>query len=129
MRERLLSGDHPDLVNGRMVLANHLVETGRFDEGCALGVDGVAALSGAFGEGNWRVAVARGLDGACLHAGGRREEAEAQLLASLAGLENKEASIASRRQALRRLVALYEDWNRPQDAARYRQQLAAAGGQ
>jgi tetratricopeptide (TPR) repeat protein len=128
MRERLFSSDHPELAFSRMALANHLVETGRSDEGCVLAAGSVAILETAYGGNNWRVAVARGLDGACLHAGGRREESEAQLLASLAGLETEASLMNSRRQTLRRLVSLYEGWNRPQDAARYQQFLAATGG-
>jgi tetratricopeptide (TPR) repeat protein len=127
MRERLFSGDHPELALSRMVLANHLVETGRAAEGCGLGTGSAATLAAAYGEGNWRVAVAHGLEGACLHADGRREESESQLLASLAGLETDAGLMTARRQTLRRLVGLYEDWNRPQDAARYQQLLAAVG--
>jgi tetratricopeptide (TPR) repeat protein len=123
MRTRLLGADHPDLALGRMVLANHLVETGRTAEGCALAPNSVTELAAAFGDGNWRVAAAQSLAGACLHAEGRREESEAALLASLAGLDS--AAVTTRRQALRRLVRLYEDWNRPQDASRYRLMLAS----
>jgi tetratricopeptide (TPR) repeat protein len=127
MRERLFSGDHPELASGRMALAEHLIETERSAEGCTLVPGIVAALVSAHGEGNWRVAVARGLDGICLHAAGRREEAEAQLLSSLAGLETEAGARKSMRMTLRRLVSLYEGWNRPQDAARYRQLLEADG--
>jgi tetratricopeptide (TPR) repeat protein len=126
MRERLFSSDHPELASGRMALAEHLIETERSAEGCTLVPGIVAALVSAHGEGHSRVAVARGLDGVCLHAAGRREEAEAQLLASLAGLEQAGAR-KSMRMTLRRLVSLYEGWNRPQDAARYRQLLEADG--
>jgi tetratricopeptide (TPR) repeat protein len=124
MRERILPGDHPDLSMSRMMLANHLVETGRPEEGCPLGANSVAVLSDAYGDTHWRVAVARGLEGACLQVGGRQEDSEALLLASLAGLDSEGANNAARRQTLRRLVKLYEDWNRPAEAARYRQQLA-----
>jgi tetratricopeptide (TPR) repeat protein len=128
MRERLHGADHPGLVTSRVALGNHLVDTGRFDEGCALGADGVATLSSSFGQSNWRVAVARGLAGACLKAAGRFEDAEAQLLESLAGLEAEATHLAYTRQTLRRLIKLYEEWNRPTEAARYRRQLAAAQG-
>jgi len=126
MRERILPGDHPDLSMSRMMLANHLVETGRPEEGCPLGANSVAVLSAAYGDTHWRVAVARGLEGACLHVDGRREDSEALLLASLAGLDSDGANNAARRQTLRRLVKLYEDWNKPAEAARYRQQLATS---
>jgi tetratricopeptide (TPR) repeat protein len=127
MRERLHTGEHPDLVMSRVVLGSHLIDIDQYEEGCALGANSLGVLSGAYGEDHWRVAVARGLDGACLNAEGRREEAETQLLASLAGLEAEAANVSFKRHTLRRLVELYEAWNRPQDAARYRQQLAAAG--
>jgi tetratricopeptide (TPR) repeat protein len=127
MRERLFSGDHPELALNRMVLANHLVETGRAAEGCGLGAGSAATLAAAYGESNWRVAVAWGLEGACLHAGGLHEESEAQLLASLEGLETDVGLMTARRQTLRRLVRLYEDWDRPQEAARYQQLLATVG--
>jgi tetratricopeptide (TPR) repeat protein len=127
MRERLHTGEHPDLVMSRVVLGSHLIDIDQYEEGCALGANSLGVLSGAYGEDHWRVAVARGLDGACLNAEGRREEAETQLLASLAGLEAEAANVSFKRHTLRRLVEFYEAWNRPQDAARYRQQLAAAG--
>ena len=128
MRERLHEADHPNLVMTRIALGNYLADNGRFEEGCALGSNSVTLLSDAFGDGNWRVSVARGLVGACLLAEGRRDEAEAQLLQSLAGLESEAANLAYKRQTLRRLVSLYEDWNRAGEAARYRRMLAAAEG-
>jgi hypothetical protein len=58
---------------------------------------------------------------------GRRKEAEASLLASLEGLDPA-TSTGARRQTLRRLILLYEDWERPAEAARYRRMLSQAGG-
>jgi tetratricopeptide (TPR) repeat protein len=126
MREQLLAEDHPDLAASRVTLANHLVETGRAEEGCALGAGNVAQLSEAFGEGNLRVGIARSLEGACLHANRRFTEAEMQLLASLEVIGAQTANMAYMRQALRRTIRLYEDWERPGEAARFRQQLTAA---
>jgi tetratricopeptide (TPR) repeat protein len=127
MRERLLGTGHPDLFMSRMALANYLVDRGNFDEGCPLAAGSVDALSGAFGESDSRVAVAQGLEGACLLAEGRREESERSLLASLKGLDATTTSLGSRRQTLRRLVHLYEEWDRPTEAAHYRRMLSQAG--
>jgi tetratricopeptide (TPR) repeat protein len=127
MRERLLGEDHPDRLMSRVALADLLVEEQRYDEGCPIAEGTAALLANALGDGHWRVAVARSVEGACLLAAGRHSESEASLLAGLEGLDESVARAGFRRQTLRRLVRLYEDWSRPSDAARYRRLLAAAG--
>ncbi|MFU8876515.1 MAG: tetratricopeptide repeat protein [Wenzhouxiangellaceae bacterium] len=128
MHQRLLEAGHPARVTSRMALANHLIDLGQSDEACQMAEGSVAALAEAFGGNSLRVAMARSLEGACLLASGRHEEAESSLLASLEDLDPTTASAAVRRQTLRRLVRLYEDWNRPAEASRYRQKLSEAGG-
>ncbi|MDT8450687.1 MAG: tetratricopeptide repeat protein [Wenzhouxiangellaceae bacterium] len=127
MRERLLAPGHPDLTTSRMVLANHLIDQGRSDEACRMAQGSVAALVEAFGSNDTRVAMARSVEGACLLAASRHEEAEASLLAGLEGLDVTTTSVAARRQTLRRLVRLYEDWDRPDKASRYRRRLSESG--
>ncbi len=126
MRQRLLGSDHPDLVMSRVTLGNHLVEQGQLDEGCALAADSVTSLTGAHGANSERVAVARGLEGFCMFAASRFEESEVYLLASLESLDTTTSSTTFRRLALRRLVRLYEQWDRPADASRYRRMLRQA---
>ncbi len=58
--------------------------------------------------------------GRCLTALGRFPEAEELLLAT-----TQETDVIYRRQAYRGLIALYQAWGRPQDAARQQQALAA----
>ena len=126
MRERLLGEDHPDRVMTRVMLASLLLERDRPAEACPIADGSVPMLSAVLGESHWRVAVARSVAGACSLADGRYGEAETSLLASLRGLDDSAARAGFRRLTLRRLVSLYENWNRPGDAARYRQLLSAA---
>jgi tetratricopeptide (TPR) repeat protein len=128
MNERSLGSGHPELAWSRVTLANHLVENGQVEEGCAMATGGVATLADAFGARDARVAVARGLEGACLLESGRFQESEASLLASLEQLDSAAASMAAQRQTLRRLVRLYEGWDRPAEASRYRSKLSQAEG-
>jgi tetratricopeptide (TPR) repeat protein len=124
MRQRLLGADHPDLVMSQVSLGNHLIERGQVEEGCKAAAGSVDALTGALGVDNPRVAIARGLHGACLLEAGRFDESEASLLASLENLDAGSQDTALRRQALRRLVNLYERWNRPSDASQYSRMLS-----
>jgi tetratricopeptide (TPR) repeat protein len=128
MRQRLLGQDHPDLVMSRLALANHLVERGRQEEGCRIAAGSVDLLTEAFGADNTRVAVAQGLEGACLLATSQFEASEASLLASLEILDSSPANLSIRRQTLRRIIKLYDSWGRPAEATRYRRLLAQAEG-
>jgi tetratricopeptide (TPR) repeat protein len=129
MRERLLGAGHPDVALSRLALANHLADDGRMDQACGLGDGIVTVLGDALGADHWRVAVARGLEGACLLAAGRLEDAEASLLKSLERLEAETGARADlKRQTLRRLIQLYEEWNRLGDAQKYQQLLSTAAG-
>ncbi|HUG97622.1 MAG TPA: tetratricopeptide repeat protein [Gammaproteobacteria bacterium] len=124
MQTRLLGPDHPEAVISRLLLANQLAQ-GKLEEACSMGEGVSAALEEALGSSHWRVALARNLDGVCLHAAGRMEEAEEVLLQSHEQLEAETGAPASaRRQAVLRLVRLYEDSNRADEAQRYRRLLA-----
>ncbi len=72
----------------------------------------------------WLTARARSLLGECLTAMSRFEEAESLLLAATDTLSAPyEGEPDERRTHLERLVRLYEAWNRPDDAQRYRPTL------
>jgi hypothetical protein len=82
-----------------------------------------------FAPGDWRTAEARSLLGACLAAQGRFAEAEPLLVESYPVIERKRGPRYRRtREALERVVRLYEAWGRLGDAARYRQALEGAAG-
>jgi tetratricopeptide (TPR) repeat protein len=128
MRERMLGADHPDTLISRLELANQLAEDGALPEACQLSEGTKQSLAGALGEDHWRVGVAYGLEGTCLLADGRLEESERALLQSYERLESETGPrIYFKRQALRRLVQLYEQSGRDPDAKRYRGLLEATG--
>lgn len=127
MRERLLGAEHPDVALSRLALANQLADDGRIDQACEVSDGTVRVLDDALGTDHWRVAVARGLEGACLLAKGRLEDAEASLLRSLERLEAETGARADlKRQTLRRLIQLYEEWNRAGDVQKYQRLLSQA---
>jgi len=125
MREELLGESHPDTVVSRVTLGTLLADTDRYPEACALETGSAEILAEAFGEDSWRVAMARGLRGACLAANGDRPAAEEELLGSLQGLQGDTATQRTlRKHTLRWLVQLYQSWDRPSEAEKYRAMLA-----
>ena len=73
--------------------------------------------------GHWRIAEASAALGQCLLRARRFEEAEPLLSQGYEGLRaSKDATPQEIRAALNNLVALYDSWGRPADAARYRAQ-------
>ena len=124
MQERLLAEDHPDRVISRVTLADHLLQQQQDGEACSIAEGSVETLSNALGDQHWRVAVARSVEGACLAAEGQPDQAEASLVAAVHGLDDSAARANFRRQALRRLVDLYVELGRQDDAARYQRLLA-----
>jgi serine/threonine protein kinase/tetratricopeptide (TPR) repeat protein len=80
---------------------------------------------------DWSRPAAKSLLGACLLGQKRYAEAEPLLQGGYNGLLMLERDDASRRQpylpeALERLVHLYDEWNKPDEAARWRKELEAA---
>jgi len=128
MRERLLGADHPDTLISRLALANQLAEDGALVEACQLSDGTTQSLAGVLGDDHWRVGVAYSLQGTCLLANGRLEESERALLHSYELLEAETGPrLSFKRQALRRLVQLYEQSGRNSDAQRYRGLLESIG--
>ena len=73
--------------------------------------------------GHWRIAEASAALGQCLLRARRFEEAEPLLSQGYEGLRaSKDATPQEVRAALNNVVALYDSWGRPADAARYRAQ-------
>jgi serine/threonine-protein kinase len=70
---------------------------------------------------HWRIANSQAALGLCLVKERKYTEAEAVLLPSYATLEKQRgAESADTRRVRGWLVKLYEDWGRPESAARYR---------
>jgi serine/threonine-protein kinase len=73
------------------------------------------------GPDHWRTAEARGMVGTVQLRAGRLAQAEPDLLAAYEGLRTERGPSASETEsARRRLVELYERWDRPAPAQRYR---------
>jgi tetratricopeptide (TPR) repeat protein len=74
---------------------------------------------------DWDAANAQSLLGQCLACRGRREEAERLLLTAYHSLQGNPSTPPQRtRQALRRIIGLYEAWPKPEQAAQWRGRLA-----
>jgi serine/threonine protein kinase/tetratricopeptide (TPR) repeat protein len=79
----------------------------------------------------WRRSAAVSALGACLLGQKKYAEAESLLLKGYAGLRKDETRIPSRyrparlTEALERLVQLYDEWDKPDEAAKWREELEA----
>ena len=79
--------------------------------------------------GNWKIAKTASVLGAALAGQRRFEEAEPLLVESYPIIKDDRGPHHRRtQQALERIVALYDAWNRPQERARYEMLLADANG-
>ncbi len=75
-------------------------------------------------SGDRQLAISRGLLGECLTAMGRYEEAESLLLQSYEVIREKAPERNLRtRQALQRLIDLYQAWDKPDRVAHYQQMM------
>ena len=105
-----------------MALGTSLLKAGKPEDAESLARRCVQVRKRVLPEGDWQVAEARNLLGACLQAQSRFEEAEGLLLQSLDVLrERRGTSDAHTRTANRRLAELYAAWGRPEEAAKYRE--------
>ncbi len=72
-------------------------------------------------EGHWFIANTNSILGGAIAGQGRYQEAEPLLLESYSSLkDDHEALLARKREALKRLVELYEAWGKPDEAAMWR---------
>jgi serine/threonine-protein kinase len=116
LRRRALRPAHPDLSRSLVAAARLHLQRGAPDEARPLLEECLAIRRGAGRPIRWQIAEVEGLLGACLVVQQRYPEAEPLLLAAL---ENGLAG--TRPEARDRLVQLYEDWGRPDDAAHWRE--------
>jgi serine/threonine-protein kinase len=119
-RERLGDG-HVDLGRSQVQLGTILIADHNPEEAEGLLRQALDIFEQSLPGGHWRIANAQSILGHCLVALSRYEEAEPLLIegyqgqAAIQGLEHPRTLAA-----LRRVIALYEAWDRPQDATRYR---------
>jgi len=113
---------NPILVATPLVdFATLLLERGEAGDAEDLSREALVRLADALPERHWRILGAEAILGSSLTAQGRFEEAEPLLLKGYNfRLEDRGADNSFTRQALERLIQLYDRWERPSEADRYR---------
>jgi tetratricopeptide (TPR) repeat protein len=101
-----------------------LTKTGQPNEGETILREAVKMRTDSLPKEHFWVALANDALGECLTTQGRYDEAEPLLLQSYESLKSSQGATNPRtRLALRRLVALYDDWGKPDTANAYRDKL------
>jgi len=116
-----LGGQHPYTATSLCNLADLLRRKGQYDAAEVYFLEGLAIFEAVLPPDHWQLAYNRNLFGALLVAESRFAEAEPLLLESY---EKLGVHFGDRHQrtleAARHLVALYEAWNKPEQADAYR---------
>ena len=101
-------------------LGSVLEKQGKIDEAAPMYRTVVSLAEKILPEGHWNTAVFHGSLDSCLTTQGKYEEAEQHLLAASDGLSAALGEEHPRTQHFRKkLVTLYEAWDKPDEAARY----------
>jgi serine/threonine protein kinase/Tfp pilus assembly protein PilF len=125
MRRKLLGSEHPGVANLLGGLAEVLLAQGKFAEAEASVRECLAIREKRLPEG-WEMFDARSLLGATLLGQKKYAEAEPLLLSGYSGMKDREERIPADekrrlKEALQRLVELYEATGKPEEAAKWRQ--------
>ncbi len=121
------AADDPNITSALIRLGMFLTERGDPLEAEPLLREAVQLRQKAFAEGAWQVANVESALGACLTKVKRFEEAESLLLKSQPIYEKElGAGDDYTLRGVRRIVALYEAWGKPDKAADYRRRLPQA---
>jgi tetratricopeptide (TPR) repeat protein len=101
-----------------------LMEEGRFEEAAALLRGCLASRQKTLPEGHWLVADTMSRLGGAVASGGKFDQAEPLLLEGYAGMsDNRRVPLNRKREAIERLIQLYQSWDKPDRAAEWRQRL------
>ena len=110
-RRQVLRERHPSLASSLMVLGMILIDKAEHNEAETLLRECLSIRKEALPEDHWRNASAKSVLGASLAGQGMLAEAEPMLLEGYAGLkDNPSASDIRKREALERIVELYDAW-------------------
>ncbi|HKL14377.1 MAG TPA: tetratricopeptide repeat protein, partial [Balneolaceae bacterium] len=126
VRRERLGEEHPLLAQSLYELASVQYRAGGYESAARLSREALQIQQATLPEGHRRTALTQSLLGACLTDQQRYTEAEPlldksyALLSAQRGPQDKDT-----RQALQRLVNLYEAWDKPEKAALYRAESAA----
>lgn len=124
LNRKIYGPDHPNYGNSVANLAALLVRTGKFEEAERYYLEVIALYSKIYGEKNFNTATVRSLLAECLTKTKKYPQAEKLLMECLAIIKGQFGQDHPRTQAtVRRLVALYEAWGKPQKMAVYQAML------
>jgi serine/threonine protein kinase/Tfp pilus assembly protein PilF len=124
-RRAILGSDHPDTLISASALAKGLAEQGQLDEAAALHAEVIESARRVMPD-HWRLAMMLSSYGDCLLQLERHGDAEAVWIESHRKLEETFGQDDARTSKVTgQLVMLYEAWERPDDAARWRAKLPA----
>ena len=129
MRRKLLRKEHPDLAASLDDLACVLRDRGKDAEAAELLQESVGIREKRLPD-DWRTFSTRSTLGGCLAAQKKYAEAEPLLLSGYEGLQQRQERLSPLdkprlKEALERLVQLYEATDRPDQAAEWKKKLTA----
>ena len=102
-------------------------EMARFGEAAELLRGCLATRQKSLPEGHWLIADTVSQLGGAVAGGGKFAEAEPLLLDGYAGMaDNRRVLPDRKRQAIERIIRLYEAWDKPDQASEWRQRLGEA---
>jgi len=128
LAERIGESLIPGSVPGESLVSRSevLIDDGRYEEAASLLRGCLSMRQKALPEGHWLIADTISRLGAAVAGTGDRVGAERLLLEGHAGLERDHRTPVNRtREAIQRLVRLYEAWGKPNKASEWRLRLAA----
>jgi len=124
-RRSVLGDDHPDTLISTSALAEGLARQGQLDEAASLHTETLEKARRTMPD-HWRLAMMLSYYGDCLVQLERYDDAEAVLTESHRKLEKTFGQDDSRTSKITgQLVTLYDAWERPDAAARWRAELPA----
>lgn len=118
--EKTLPAEHPNRAYSLVGLGLALTNLNRFDEAIPYLRRAVALRRAGLPEGHWMTGIAESSLGLCLYRQGKYADAEEPLMSGYTFLEQHFGNDSDRVQkALSRVVDLYEQWGKKEEAARY----------
>jgi serine/threonine protein kinase len=125
IRTAVQGPEHPQTVFEMHGLADALTLAGKSDEAIPMASKALELRKRVMPPGHWVIWSTTSVLGGAYAAGGQFEQAEPLLLESFKGLQAGSAvGKRPRRETAARLVNLYEKWGKPDQADKWRQQLA-----
>ena len=103
------------------------MKEGRFGEAASLLRGCLAMRQKALPEGHWLIADTTSRIGGAVAGEGKFAKAEPMLLEGYAALkENRRVPADRKHEAIRRIIRLYESWDKPDQASEWRRRLETA---